>query len=163
MLALYSFSVGVGIAVGLFRFLIIYFASLTGGNILALLINRDNPNYRAVGASGAVSGVIFSSILFFPDSSIYILFLPIAIPSWLFGIGFLLISIYGIKSRAGNIGHEAHLGGAIIGILVSIIFKPGMMTDRFTLILMLLAPITVFLYLLVRNPSVLGIDERRGR
>lgn len=160
MLALYSFSVGVGRAVGLVKFIIIYFASLTGGNLLALFFNRDNPDYRAVGASGAVCGVIFASILYFPDSSIYILFLPIAIPSWLFGIGFILISIYGIKSRFGNLGHEAHLGGAIIGIAVSVLFNPALLTHRLSLIIMLVVPISVFLYLLVRHPSVLGGRRR---
>jgi len=158
MFALYSFSVGVGRVVGLFKFIAIYFASLIGGNLTALFLNRHNPGYRAVGASGAVSGVIFSSILLFPDSSIYILFLPIAIPSWLFGIGFILISIYGIRTGAGNIGHEAHLGGAIIGIAVTVLFNPILITERLSLIVMLIVPISIFLYLMVKKPSAVGMD-----
>ncbi|MDZ7861167.1 MAG: rhomboid family intramembrane serine protease [Candidatus Krumholzibacteriota bacterium] len=161
MFALYSFSIGVGTVFGFGKYIIIYFVSLTAGNLLALFIHRRDPEYRALGASGAVCGVIFSSILLFPDSSIYLLFLPIGIPSWLFGIGFVLISIYGIKSRFGNIGHEAHLGGAIAGVVVSILIDPRLASNNPALVVLLLLPILLFLIFVVKFPGLIGLDDRR--
>lgn len=124
MFALYSFSHAVEASLGVGVYLVIYLGSLLAGNLLALFIHRNHPHYRSLGASGAVSGIIFASILIYPNSSISFIFLPIAIPSWLFGIGFVLISIFGIRSQYGNIGHEAHLGGAVAGVILLILLKP---------------------------------------
>ncbi len=157
MLALYSFSIGIGKVFGFTDYLLIYFGSLLAGNILALVIHRNDPGYRAVGASGAVSGVIFSSIVMFPGGSIAFLFLPFAIPSYLFGILFVLISIYGIRTRLGNIGHEAHLGGAIAGVLITIALEPALARMHPLLITGLLLPTTVFLVLMVYRPDLLRI------
>ena len=163
MFALYSFSIGVGTVFGFGKYILIYFVSLIAGNLLALFIHRRDPEYRAVGASGAVCGVIFSSILLFPDSYIYFLFLPIGIPSWLFGIGFILVSIYGIKSGIGNIGHEAHLGGAIAGVLVSILIKPGLVSDKPVLVALLLLPMLIFLFLVVKFPALIRLNEKQAK
>ncbi|MBN1164439.1 MAG: rhomboid family intramembrane serine protease [Candidatus Krumholzibacteriota bacterium] len=160
MLALYSFSIGVGRVFGFIDFMLVYFGSLLVGNILALFIHRYHPGYRAVGASGGVSGVIFSSILIFPHGSIGFLFLPFAIPSWLFGVAFILISIYGIRSRLGNIGHEAHLGGALTGILLSIVLKPHLLRIHPWLIAALLVPTLVFLLVLIYRPEWLRVGSR---
>ena len=156
MLALYSFSQGIGRVVGILDFVLIYFGSLIAGNLLALQINRRNPEYRALGASGAVSGVIFASILMYPHGSISFLFFPIAIPSWLFGVGFVLISIYGIRTGFGNLGHEAHLGGAIAGVVMTTILEPGMLGARLWLVLALIVPSAVYLYILVKRPDLAG-------
>jgi membrane associated rhomboid family serine protease len=156
MLALYSFSQGIGRVVGIIDFVLIYFGSLVAGNLLALQIHRNNSGYRALGASGAVSGVIFSSILMYPHGSIAFIFFPIGIPSWLFGIAFILISIYGIRTGLGNLGHEAHLGGAIAGVLISIILEPGLLAARIWLVLALTAPAACYLYLLVKRPDLVG-------
>lgn len=161
MLALYSFSQGIGRVVGILDFVMIYFGSLIAGNLLALQINRNNPEYRALGASGAVSGVIFASILMYPHGSISFLFFPIAIPSWLFGIGFVLISIYGIRTGFGNLGHEAHLGGAIAGVLISLLIEPGLLRARLWLVLALIIPAAAYLYLLAKRPDLAG-RRRRG-
>lgn len=157
MFALYSFSIGVGAVFGFIKYITIYFSSLIAGNLLALFIHRREPDYRAVGASGAVCGVIFSSILLFPGSSITFLFLPIAVPAWLFGFGFVLISIYGIRSRLGNIGHEAHLGGAITGVAVSIIFNPSLLAIRWILVLSILIPVVTFLVLVIYYPEIIKL------
>ncbi len=162
MLALYSFSVGVGTEFGFGAYLVIYFGSLVAGNLMALYIRRNDPGYRAVGASGAVCGVIYSSILIFPGSSISILFLPIAIPSWLFGILFILVSVYGIRSGLGNIGHEAHLGGAMSGVVISILMKPHLLSRQPLLIAALLILTGGFLYLMVKRPELIRIKDRGG-
>ncbi|MCD6378906.1 rhomboid family intramembrane serine protease [bacterium] len=159
MFALYSFSIGVGTVFGFGKYIIIYFVSLIAGNLLALFIHMKDPEYRAVGASGAVCGVIFSSILLFPNNSIYFLFLPIGLPSWLFGIGFIIISIYGIKSGIGNIGHEAHLGGAITGVVLSILIDPGLASDNPALVVLLLLPMVIFLFLIIKYPAIIGLSK----
>jgi len=87
-----------------------------GGNLLALVIHRKNPSYSSVGASGAINGVIFASIAVFPGMKIFFM------PGWVFGLIFILYSLYGIRSQKQNIGHESHLGGALAGMLVAILF-----------------------------------------
>jgi membrane associated rhomboid family serine protease len=161
MFALYSFSQGVGRVVGIVDFVLIYFGSLLAGNLLALQIHRNEPEYRALGASGAVSGVIFASILMYPHGSIMFLFLPIAIPSWLFGIGFVIVSIYGIRTGLGNLGHDAHLGGAIAGVLISTMLEPDLLRARLWLVLALVIPAAAYIYLLARRPDLAG-RRRRG-
>src|SRR5258708_27468337 len=125
MLALYFFSGNLEAYLGQFAFLLIYFASLLGGNLLSLFIHRHHPDFSAVGASGAVNGVIFGSIALAPTMRIGLLFIPIGIPAWIFGLIYVLISIYGIRSRNNNIGHEAHLGGALIGMIIALILQPA--------------------------------------
>ncbi|MBN2070586.1 MAG: rhomboid family intramembrane serine protease [Candidatus Krumholzibacteriota bacterium] len=159
MIALYSFSLGVGARFGFLAYLGIYFGSLIAGNLLALYIHRDHPGYRAIGASGAVSGVIYSSIIIFPHGGISFLLFPVSIPSWLFGILFILVSVYGIRAKLGNIGHEAHLGGAIAGIIISVALRPRLLMAHPFLISMLLILTTGFLLILVHRPDILRIRK----
>lgn len=162
LIALISFSAAVEQQLGPVLFVIIYFISLIGGNVLALYIHRNHGDYRAVGASGAISGVIFASILLFPGGSIGFIILPFEIKNWIFGLAFVLISILGIKRQADNIGHEAHLGGAIIGVLMTMAIRPSVITESPWLIAGLLFPVVIFLYLIVNNPAVLMIDRYWG-
>jgi membrane associated rhomboid family serine protease len=93
--------------------------------------NRDNPGYYSLGASGAVAGVIFSSILFFPESKIAILIIPIGIPAPIFGILYLAYCYYAAKKSHDMINHEAHFWGALTGILVSILLYPDVVAYFF--------------------------------
>jgi membrane associated rhomboid family serine protease len=163
MFALYSFSTGVQIVFGTAGYLLIYFGSLILGSLLALYIHRERGSYRAVGASGAVSGIIFASIVAFPHGSIIFLFLPVEIPSWLFGIGFVLISIFGIGARAGRIGHEAHLGGAMTGVALAVVLRPELLTSHPLVIIGIVLPMAVFLYIIVKNPDLLRFRENVAR
>jgi membrane associated rhomboid family serine protease len=162
MAALYSFSFGTGHVLGLKNFVLLYFTSLIAGNILALLIHRNHGDYRAIGASGAVSGVIFSSIVMFPEADISFAFLPFHIKGWMFGIGYVLMAIYGIKTQFGNIGHEAHLGGAIAGILISIGMEPLILKMHPVVVTSILLPFVAFITLLVKKPEVLLIENYWG-
>jgi membrane associated rhomboid family serine protease len=160
MMAFYSFSFEVGDSLGLTNMLLIYFGSLIGGNLLALYIHKNHGDYSAVGASGAVSGIVFSSIVMFPHHKIGLVFIDgTGIPGWIFGIIYILISIYGVKSKVGNIGHEAHLGGAITGILISLMVKPSIMQAHPLIIASFLLPFTLFLILVVKRPEFLLIDN----
>ncbi|RRQ48439.1 rhomboid family intramembrane serine protease [Maribacter algicola] len=149
MFTLYFFA---DVVIGWFgqgKFIIIYFISLLAGSLLALLFHKDEPYYSAVGASGAVTGILYSAILLQPNDSLYLMFIPIPIPAYVLGIGYLLYSIYGMKSRLGNIGHTAHFGGAVGGYLITLIFMPSLLgTD--TLMVILLAIPIILLFVLAK-------------
>ncbi len=159
MLSLYAFSGLLEAHLGGFQFLLIYFTSLIGGNLLALLIHRHHGDYNAVGASGAVCGIIFASIALFPNLGIGLFGLPISIPSWLYGLLYILYSIYGIKSNKDNIGHEAHLGGALVGLLTALIIQPTALLQNYLTILVITIPSLIFMYLIIAKPHVLLIDN----
>ncbi|MCD4679154.1 MAG: rhomboid family intramembrane serine protease [Bacteroidales bacterium] len=107
-----------------FYFIILYIGGIIISVTPAYSKNKDNVYYNAVGASGAVSAVVFSSIIFFPTAGIRFLFIPFAIPSVVFGILYLIYSAYMAKRSRDNIGHDAHFWGAIFGIAYTIIIKP---------------------------------------
>lgn len=111
-------------AIGAGRFLLIYFAGIIGGNLLSLYLHRHH-EYFALGASGGVCGVVFASIFLFPDERIGSLFLPIGIPGWLYALLFLASEFYGGRRQRTNIGHDAHLGGAIVSLLTTTVMFPG--------------------------------------
>ena len=141
MLTLYFFANVVIINVGVSKFVIIYLVSLIVGNLLSLYFHKDEYHYSAVGASGAVMGIIYSAILFAPDSTIYFM------PAWMFGLLYLFYSIYGMKKRIGNIGHDAHFGGAIGGYVSTIAFAPFLIDTSLWLIGVLAIPILVLFVL----------------
>lgn len=125
------------------KFIIIYFISLLAGSLLALFFHKDEPFYSAVGASGAVTGILYSAILLNPDMRLGIMFIPIPLPAYVLGIGYLLYSIYGMKSRIGNIGHSAHFGGAIGGYLTTLLFKPSLLVTDTLMVILLAIPILI--------------------
>jgi len=141
MLTLYFFANVVIINVGVSKFIIIYLLSLVVGNLLSLYLHKDEYHYSAVGASGAVMGIIYSAILFAPDSTIYFM------PAWMFGLLYLFYSIYGMKKRIGNIGHDAHFGGAIGGYVSTIAFAPFLIDTSLWLVGVLAIPILVLFVL----------------
>lgn len=159
MLALYFFAGNVEAYLGQFAFLLIYFASLVGGNLLSLFIHRHHPDYSSVGASGAVNGIIFGAIAMNPNMSIGLLFIPIGIPAWIFGLIYVLVSIYGIRSKRNNIGHEAHLGGAMIGMIIAILLRPSALIQNPLPILLVALPAVGFIYFIVSRPNALLIDN----
>jgi membrane associated rhomboid family serine protease len=159
MVALLFFAGLVEANLGALRFLLIYFSSLIGGNLLSLFIHRHEGDYSAVGASGAVSGVIFACIALFPGLDIGLFFIPLGIPAWLFGLLYVLASIYGIRSRRDNIGHDAHLGGGIVGMLVAIALYPQALSDNYITILLVAVPAIVFIYLIITRPHLLLVDN----
>ena len=112
-----------GLINGSIYFTLIYFISLFFGSVGTVIFHYKNPAYLAVGASGAVSGIVFSYIIFFPTSTIGFFFIPM--PAFIFALLYVGASIYGMKTRFGNIGHEAHLGGAIGGVLATLILIEG--------------------------------------
>ncbi|UZT98703.1 rhomboid family intramembrane serine protease [Chryseobacterium fluminis] len=123
MLSLYFFQGAIISFFGNVGFLIIYFGSMILGNLFSLLIYKNQPWYSAIGASGAVSGVIFASIAMAPNE-ISINFLP----GWLFGTLYFGYSVYMMLNpkQWDNLGHSAHLGGAFFGLVYSIVMHPDL-------------------------------------
>ncbi|MBX3257803.1 MAG: rhomboid family intramembrane serine protease [Chitinophagaceae bacterium] len=157
MLSLYFFSGGLESYLGVLNFLIIYFGSLVCGNLFSLFVHRNHNSYSSVGASGAVCGIIFAAIALFPGLNIGLFFIPI--PAWIYGIVFVLYSIYAIRSRKENIGHEAHLGGALAGLIIAIIMEPSALLTNYVTILLIFVPSSIFVYIILTRPHLLYIDN----
>ena len=143
MLTLYFFADVVINWFGPSKFLIIYFISLIAGSLLALFFHKDEPYYSAVGASGAVTGILYAAILLQPDMDLFIMFIPIPIPAYILGIAYMLYSIYGMKNRLGNIGHTAHFGGAVGGYVVTLLFRPELIVTETLMVVLLAIPIVI--------------------
>lgn len=145
MYALYLFGNIVSVRLGIPNFLIIYFTSLLAGSIYSLKYHKEEPYYSAIGASGAVSGIVYASILLYPEMELYLFFVPVPIPGYIFGVGYLLYSIYGMKKQLGNLGHSAHLGGAIGGFIITLILTPILFSTNKLLVVFLAIPIVLLL------------------
>lgn len=143
MITLFFFAGVVIDYLGQTNFAIIYFGSLVVGNLLSYYFHKHEYHYSAVGASGAVTGILYSAILLNPEMSLYMFFVPIPIPAYLFGIGYLLYSIYGMKNKVGNIGHDAHFGGAIGGYVITLLMATWLFEKNLTMVALLAVPIVL--------------------
>jgi len=158
MLSLYAFAESIELFYGRGEFLGIYCGSIIGGSLLSLYVHRHHV-YQAYGASGGVCGVMFAYMLLFPGGSIRMFFLPFGIPAWLYAIGFVLYSFYGMKeNNCGNIGHDAHLGGAIIGLLIAAGLHPEEVRNNLTVFLIVFISAVLLLIYLWRNPVLLPLS-----
>jgi membrane associated rhomboid family serine protease len=142
MVTLWFFAPLVIAYLGNWTFVLIYIGSLIAGNLLTYVFNINNYSYRAVGASGAVTGVLFSAILLQPDMMLGLFFI-IPIPAYLFGILYLLYSIYGMKSQNDNIGHSAHFGGAVGGYAITLIKETQLLVNHTLMVILLAIPIVI--------------------
>lgn len=146
MLTLYFFANVVIYGLGSTAFVIIYLGSLLLGNMLSYFFHKEDYQYTAVGASGAVMGILYSAILLRPDMTLG-LFFVIPMPAYVFGIGYLLYTIYGMKRRRDNIGHDAHFGGATAGYLLTMVFAPWVFESHLLMVILLALPIVILFYL----------------
>ncbi|MBO6575249.1 MAG: rhomboid family intramembrane serine protease [Rhodothermales bacterium] len=126
LFTLYFFGRALEAMLGTAAFLVIFFVSELAANGMTFWLRRDSPSYASVGASGAVSGVLFAFALYRPLDLIYV-FAALPIPAWLFAILFVVLSIAAMKRPGGQggIAHEAHLGGALGGILAAFAMNPS--------------------------------------
>ena len=148
MITLYFFAPYVLNGIGNIYFLYVYFGSMITGSLLTLYLHKNDYSYRAIGASGAVMGVIYSSILL--DVNERMLFYGF-IPGYIFGIGYLLYSIYGMKAKRDNIGHTAHFGGAIGGYVITLIREPYLFESNTKMVILLMIPIIILFYMYKTN------------
>lgn len=152
LLTLYFFAPVVIAYFGSIGFLIVYFISLVCGSLLSLKIHEKQPYYSAIGASGAITGILYTAILLNPDAQLG-LFFVIPMPAYVFGIGYLLYSIYGMKQQNDLIGHTAHFGGAIGGLLSVLILDYRILIVHYQMVLLLLIPI-VILYVMISKGKI---------
>ncbi len=113
---------------------VLHYLLLYGGGVLFSTLpsyqrNIHDPGYRAVGASGAVSAVLFAQIIMLPTSPVRFLFIPFPIPAYVFGILYLAYSYYMDKRGGDNVAHDAHFFGAVYGLLFMILLDPGLVLD----------------------------------
>lgn len=119
---------------GLF-FSIVYFAGLFIGNLTALLLNRHQKDYHAVGSTGGIYAVVIVAVFLFPQSTLGILFLPIEAPGWGLAIIFYVIASYTIFDNSKNIGHEALMGSSFSGILLVAVFYQDALLENIYLLM----------------------------
>jgi membrane associated rhomboid family serine protease len=126
MMTLYFFGPVILEGFGAIGFIIIYIGSILLGNIFSLFIYQKQPWYSAIGASGGVSGVLFAAIAMAPNMSLYLFFIPIPIPGFIFGLLYFGYSVYMMLNpkQWDNLGHAAHLGGAFFGLVYAIANQP---------------------------------------
>jgi len=133
MFVLYSFgSFVIEYSAMIFKYPLLFFVGLYFGAIIMSTVfsyfkHRNNYAYVAVGASGAVSAVLFTSILFYPFGSIRMFFIPIDIPAWVFGLFYLIYSAVMARRGKDNIGHDAHFFGALYGLVFPILLEPRLL------------------------------------
>lgn len=111
--------------IGYYYFVLLYIGAIMLSVLPSFGKHKNDPYYNSVGASGAVSAVVFTSILFVPTGKIFMFFIPIGIPAFIFGFLYLAYSAYMSKRGKDNIGHDAHFWGAVFGIVFTICLKPA--------------------------------------
>jgi membrane associated rhomboid family serine protease len=131
MLSFYFFAFQLEPVLGHWQFGVLYVVSLILSDMPSVLKHKENYNYYSLGASGAVSAVIFSAILYNPLAQMMILPIPIPIPAVIFGVLYLVYCSYASKYSRDQINHDAHLFGALSGLMITIIFHPGILPGFF--------------------------------
>lgn len=108
-----------------------YLVGIVVSDIPSFLKHRNNSNYNSLGASGGVSAIVFAAILFYPLNKIFLFFIPIGIPGFIFGGLYLAYSYYEARRGYGNVNHDAHFYGAVFGILFMIVVYPAVLPQFF--------------------------------
>lgn len=124
-ITLYSFGFLLERHIGTSQFLVLYFSGLVVGNAGTYVKHRADPNYSSLGASGAILAVLFASIVYFPYQRLFIIPIPLPIPAPLFALGYLAYSYYSARQSRGNINHDAHISGALTGLVFVAVTDAG--------------------------------------
>jgi membrane associated rhomboid family serine protease len=124
LITFYFFAFPLERRIGSLRFVCLYFLGMVLSEIGTCLKHRNDPNYASLGASGAILAVLFASIVYFPNQSLFIIPIPVPIPAPLFAVGYLVYSYWRSRQRVGNINHDAHIGGALTGLAFVALTEP---------------------------------------
>jgi membrane associated rhomboid family serine protease len=129
MLTFYFFAFALEERIGSLKLLTLYLLGLVLSDLGTYFKHRDNPEYASLGASGAISAVLFASIVYFPHQSLFILPFPFPIPAPLFAVAYLAYTYYSARHPTGRINHDAHLGGALTGLAFVAVTTPSAYSD----------------------------------
>lgn len=124
LITFYSFAFALERVIGTARFVSLYFCGLLASGIGTCIKHRDEPDYASLGASGAILAVLFASIVYFPHGRLLILPVPIPIPAPLFAVAYLAWSYYSSRNAKDRINHDAHIGGALTGLVFVALTDP---------------------------------------
>jgi membrane associated rhomboid family serine protease len=125
MLTFYFFAFPLEDRIGALRFALLYFLALIVSDVGTYLKHRNDPQYASLGASGAISAVLFAAIVYFPWMELFIIPIPLPIPAPLFAVAYVGYSWWSARQARGRINHDAHLGGALFGLLFVLLTDPG--------------------------------------
>jgi len=139
---------------GIVTLLAVYFGGIVGGHLLSLTLHRYQDSYRALGASGGVSGLVLAYIFLFPGSIIRA-FMLIPLPGWLYAILFIVLTFVALRNQWRGTGHDAHLGGAIVGLLIATALHPTILLDNLLLYAIIMGLVVILFVDLRRNPLYL--------
>lgn len=127
MFTFFFFAFSLEAAIGTLNFLIIYFGCMILSVISTVIRKKDDYGYSSLGASGAISGVVFASVMVSPNSTMMILPIPIPMPAYIFAVLYLVWSYFAAKKANDMINHEAHFWGALAGVILMLILVPGIL------------------------------------
>jgi len=111
--------------IGPVRFALLYGLGLVVSDLGTYFKHRNDPQYASLGASGAISAVLFAAIVYFPWMKLFIIPIPLPIPAPLFAVGYVAYSWYSARQARGRINHDAHLGGALFGLVFVLLTDPA--------------------------------------
>jgi len=134
MFTFYFFAFPLERFIGTVPFVILYFTGLVASHGCTYVKHRKNPRYASLGASGAISAVLFAYIMYFPSTTLMIIPIPVPIPAFLFAIGYVGYSYWASTKSKGRINHDAHLCGALSGIVFVAVTDPGAIGDLLHLV-----------------------------
>lgn len=156
MLALYSFAPAIMATLGPLRFLLIYLLSAIGSSLYIMLMRNNDRGYAAIGASGAISGIIYAFAYLSPPTELYFIFIPIPLPAWIFITLFTAMSLLlsQLPKAQGIISHEGHLGGGLTGYLFAMLYIPQLLTVfPFYYPVLAIGPILAFVIIKLVKPN----------
>jgi membrane associated rhomboid family serine protease len=125
MFTFYFFGFQLEQAIGSVNFAIIYFVSMILSDVSTVIKKRNDYNYGSLGASGAISGVVFASVMVAPTAKIMVMPIPVPLPAYIYAVLYLVWSYFASKKSMDTINHEAHFWGALVGVILMIILIPG--------------------------------------
>jgi|SRR5215831_17148236 len=125
MVTFYFFAFPLELRIGTRSFVILYVAGLLFSELGTYLKQRNNPDYATLGASGAISAIVFAYVVYFPTERMIIFPLPIPIPAPLFAVAYLAYTYYSARQAQGRINHDAHFGGALTGLAFVALVDPS--------------------------------------